>query len=104
MPRVTRASLKNVAFRDFHRENGVLFTVQWCRGRVSGATCVVSKKTAVRATERNQLKRKVRALMKEWGGADTTLVIVTIKKPATTATFEELREEFFLLLARIPLS
>ncbi len=71
---------------------------------MSGATCVVSKKTAARATERNRLKRKVRALMREWGGADTTLVIVTIKKPATIAAVEEFRRELLLLLARIPLS
>lgn len=106
MPKGSR--LARIDFKSFgrgaRREHGRFFTLT-AVFRASGGTraaCVVSKKTAARAVDRNRIKRRAReALRAELREitAPLSLVLYT-KKEALDAPFSELAADIRQLIAR----
>ncbi len=66
-----------------------------------GFACVVSKKAARRAVDRNRIKRRVRAIIRESVLPKSSVLIVYAKAGASRATMDELREEIATLLRRL---
>lgn len=76
---------------------GVGVVSQRIRG---GFACVVSKKVARKAVDRNRIKRRVRAIMREVTLSGPLVVIVYAKPGASHATMQDLREDIMALLGR----
>lgn len=89
--------------RGFKRVHGTLFSLSF--GSIPdrahpGAACVVSAKTAPRATTRNRIKRLCRtALSPLVSGLVAPAVVVCIaKKPAADASLADVRRELAALM------
>ncbi|OHB18826.1 MAG: hypothetical protein A2854_03125 [Parcubacteria group bacterium RIFCSPHIGHO2_01_FULL_56_18] len=88
--------------RGFKRVHGTLFSLSFGsipERAVPGAACVVSAKTAARATTRNGIKRRCRAaLLPVMRDLKSPFVLVVIaKKSAAGASAADVREEISLL-------
>jgi ribonuclease P protein component len=91
--------------RGFKRVHGTLFSLSFGsipERAVPGAACVVSAKTAARATVRNGIKRRCRvALSPIMRTLKSPLILVVVaKKPAADASSAEVREELLILLRK----
>ena len=91
--------------RGFIRLQGRLFSLSYgtLPGRTaSGAACVVSKKVAARAVDRNRIKRRSRAILETFARSakPAAVVVAYAKKGAADASFEETRADLESLLAR----
>lgn len=91
--------------RGFKRVHDTLFSLSFGlipERTVPGAACVVSAKTAARATTRNGIKRRCRAvlapLMREL--KSPLVLVVVAKKPAAHASSAEVREEITSLMRK----
>lgn len=82
------------------RVSGTFFVLsQLSLQDVDGFSCVISKKTAPTAVERNRAKRRARTAFLAAGGGRGAYVI-GIRKPALAAPHHELVRELSKLLAR----
>lgn len=91
--------------RGFKRVHGTLFSLSFGsipERVIPGAACVVSAKTAARATVRNEIKRRCRtALAPIMRELKSPLVLVFVaKKLAAAASSAEVREELSSLLRK----
>jgi ribonuclease P protein component len=91
--------------RGFKRVHGTLFSLSFGtipERTMPGAACVVSTKTAARATARNTIKRRCRTslaqVMKEL--TSPLVLVVVAKKPAAEASSAEVRGELLSLLRK----
>lgn len=82
--------------------SGRLFNIQKLpySGSEARFSCSISKKVASKATERNRVRRRVRAAFRDVAKGPGLFVIV-IKKPALLAAYDELREELKLAYSKI---
>ena len=97
--RLTGAEIRSV--RSPRRLHGDLFSVTLSPSSSGGArfAFVVSKKVAVRATDRNLIKRRCRAIVQsEIQGARPGAYIFYAKKPTAQATYQELERDLKALL------
>ncbi len=62
-------------------------------------SCIISKKVAQKAVERNRIRRRVRALFRE--AAKPGLFVIRVKKQACDAEFQELRKEITSLIMKL---
>ena len=87
--RLARADFSSL--KVFFKESGKFFTLTVAKAHDEGAkfACVVSKKTAHRAHERNLIKRRCRAAIREVS-LPSAYFIFTAKKSARTADFAEI--------------
>lgn len=108
MPRGTR--LTRVGFKDFtsrsRREHGRFFTLALVlRNDTKGprAACIVSKKVATRAVDRNLIKRRARAaLAPALRGVSVSLSIALYaKKDALHASYKEVADDIAHLMSRV---
>lgn len=65
-----------------------------------GVTVVVSKKVSPKATERNRLKRRIRAILAEHGKETEGAYKVIVNPEAKNLTFKELKKEVEVQLAK----
>ncbi|MEK7106935.1 MAG: ribonuclease P protein component [Patescibacteria group bacterium] len=91
----------------FRRERGELFILSF--GALDGqktaetkASCVVSKKTAARAVDRNSIKRRWREAMREClsSAPSPCVLIFYAMRPAKGASFAEIKKDVAALVAR----
>lgn len=86
------------------RLQGAYFTLSYSLkdGSKAGFSCVVSKKTAAKAVERNLIKRRCRAaalpLVRTLPGG---MYICTAKKGASIATYRDLAADIRSLLSKV---
>lgn len=100
---VMRAGLSHQehALRPEKAASGRFFTIQ----RLAGTgdqfrfSCVVSKKVAQKAVDRNRVRRQARAAFRHL--ALSGLFVIHVKKPALSVTFQELREEVGVLAKKL---
>ncbi len=105
--RISHADFKLIEDARFRRERGAYFSLS--HGRLSGArgnrlrvACVVSKKVAIRAVDRNFVKRRcldaVRNLLA--GDKEPFALIFYANKNAKTASFEEMKADINKLIEK----
>jgi len=110
MPRkntLTHADFVRVEKAKFRRERGSFFILSYgtLTGRMSqesGSSCVVSKKTAARAVDRNLIKRRCRDAVRQclpMVPASSILVFYAMK-PAKGASFADIKNDVAGLVAR----
>lgn len=104
--RLSRADFQNM--RAFKRVPGSFFSLSYgtIPGRTaSGAACIVSTKAAVRAVDRNTIKRRVRALLVDFvkTAPSPVVVIVHAKKAAAEASFADIQKELGNLFSKVNL-
>ena len=111
MPRknsLTREDFVRAGKAKLRRARGALFILAF--GRLPGqktaeikASCVVSKKTASRATERNLIKRKWREAMRSnlSGIPAPCMLIFYAMRPAKDASFADIKIDVEALVARV---
>jgi ribonuclease P protein component len=109
MPRkntLTHAEFVRADMARFRRERGSIFILSF--GTLPGqkptdlkATCVVSKKTAARAVDRNLIKRRWRAAMSQClSAAAPSALVFYAMKPANGASFEDIKSDVQALVER----
>ncbi len=81
--------------------SGRLFTIQRLpfQGDTARFSCVVSKKVARTAVDRNRVRRRVRAAFRPL--VVTGLFVIHIKKPALAAPFTEIARELAELSKKV---
>jgi len=110
MPRknsVTHADFVRADMAKFRRERGSLFILSFgtLPGQKQGdlkTTCVVSKKTALRAVVRNLIKRRWRNAMRQclsFAPAPSTLIFYAMR-PASSASYEDIKKDVAALVSR----
>ena len=103
--RVTRSVTKDVPSAHIRRIHGAFVVLAYATLPSGGArfTCVVSKKTARLAKDRNRIKRRVRAIVREvLAKFDAPLLLIfNAKPPAKTASGAALREEIAGIMGRV---
>lgn len=98
--RLTVADLK--AFRPERRFSGALFSLAIGKAARTGAACVISKKVAPRAVDRNKVKRRVKAALSPHLSALFPAAYVFYgKSGAADASFAEAKRDIEKLLHRI---
>lgn len=98
--RLTVADLK--AFRPERRFSGELFSVAVAKALRTGFACVISKKVAPRAVDRNTVKRRVRAVVSpHLASLPPAAYVFYAKSGAPVATFAEVKRDIEKLLQRI---
>ncbi len=102
--RVTRADF--VHMERGTRAHGTLFSATiapMSPPRVSAATCVVSKKVAMRATERNRIKRRCREALRRHVNEfpKQTILVLYAKKAAVEAPFADVERDIRSLIEKI---
>lgn len=93
------------SFRPLNRAHGTFFSLSYGPLEGADAKCavVVSKKVAIKATDRNLIKRRARGvLLPLMGKAAPAGVILTAKKGAKEASFQDLSEDVRRLFAKVP--
>lgn len=93
------------SFRPLNRAHGTFFSLSY--GPIEGADAkcavVVSKKVAVKATDRNLIKRRVRGiLLPLMSKAAPAGVMLIAKKGASGASFQDLSTDVQRLFAKVP--
>ncbi len=71
--------------------------------QVRGFACVVSKKAARKAVDRNRIKRRIRAIFQKIIPSlpHPTVVVVYAKSGASNAQIDDLRKDIYPLLTRL---
>lgn len=109
MPRkntLTHADFVRAEKAKFRRERGAFFILSF--GVLSGqktaeikASCVVSKKTAMRAVDRNLIKRRWRDAMRPHLSAlPASVFVFYAMKPAKDASYADIKEDVAALVSR----
>ncbi len=85
---------------------GVFFTLALGEvpGRsLSGFACVVSKKVARKAVDRNRIKRRIRAIFQDVVPrfSNQTVLVAYVKAGAAKATMQDLRNDMDILIRRL---
>lgn len=85
---------------------GVLFDVAFLPSAgAAQVACVVSKKAALRAVDRNRVRRRVRAVLVDIRGSlKPYRLVFTAKPPAKTADFASTKADIVALVARADVS
>lgn len=98
--RLTRADFAGM--RGFKRLHGRFFSLSFGElpGRGPGAACVVSKKVAARAVERNRIKRRCRSVLGRLMHAASPVFVLIAKKGAGEASFADVSADIESLIAR----
>jgi ribonuclease P protein component len=96
MPKLHRLTHADfTALKTLRRENGKFFTlaVSHSPHKKAQFACVVSKKTALRANERNLIKRRSYAAIRENLPREGFAYVFTAKSSAKEATFAEIADD-----------
>ncbi len=103
MPKEYRLSVADLkVFRPERRLAGEFFSLGIARSDRRGAACVVSKKVAAHAVDRNTVKRRVRAiLMQELPLLSPATYVLYAKKGVVEATFVDVRSDLVKLFRRV---
>ncbi len=98
--RLTRADFAGM--RNFQRLHGRFFSLSFGElpGRGPGAACVVSKKVAAKAVDRNRIKRRCRAVLSKHVGSGRSIFVVIAKKGVASASFADVSSDIESLIAR----
>ena len=86
------------------RLNGRFFSLLVVSGEKSAkCACVVSKKTAARAVDRNKIKRRCRDILAKRIGSlqKPAALVFSAKREAKAATFSELEHDIEALLSKL---
>jgi ribonuclease P protein component len=85
------------------REQGKLFTLTVAKSPDNKPqfACVVSKKTARRAHQRNLIKRRCRAAIREFTPKPPFAFVFTAKRTVLDSGFEAIREDVRALIVKI---
>ncbi|OGG70009.1 ribonuclease P protein component [Candidatus Kaiserbacteria bacterium RIFCSPHIGHO2_12_FULL_53_13] len=105
---ISRSDFKLIEGANFRREHGALFSVSFGvlpskNSSVTKAACVVSKKTAARATDRNLIKRRCREAARECL-REVKLPLALIfyaKRAAHSASYAAVKEDIELLIKKV---
>jgi ribonuclease P protein component len=102
MPRINRLTVADLkAFRPERRLSGTYFSLGVARSAHAQVACVVSKKVAMHATDRNKVKRRARAVISARLATLLPLQYVFYaKKGAAQALFSEIQEDLVALIKR----
>lgn len=102
MPKKYRLSVADLkVFRPERRLAGEYFSLGIAGADRLGAACVVSKKVAARAVDRNTVKRRVRSiLITELPHLSPATYVFYAKKGVVEATFADIRKDISKMLAR----
>ena len=108
--RLTRADFTKLRSARVRREHGGLFSLTVSPlppsaggGSASGGkyACVVSKKVASKAHERNLIKRRCRAAIQELRVSKPLALVFTAKRAVRAALYQEIAEDVRRLLTRV---
>jgi ribonuclease P protein component len=95
-----RAEFKS--FKPLTRQHGKFFVLGVGRSETGPRyACVVSKKVALRANQRNLIKRRCRAAIREVALAGKYAYVFTAKRAALEATYQEILSDIRTLSARV---
>ena len=98
--RLTVADLK--AFRPERRFSGTFFSLAIGKRSRTGVACVVSKKVAPRAVDRNQVKRRAKAVLASLlSSLSPAAYVLYAKSGAVDAAFLEVKRDIEKLVTRI---
>lgn len=102
--RLTRAAAKETARVSLRTLHGAYFSLAYAPATRLRATCVVSKKVATKATQRNLLKRRCRAVLSRALKEEVRPVSLFLRaKPgAALVPFLSLKEDIVKLLQKLP--
>ena len=109
MPRknsLSRTDFKALEAVKLRREHGNFFALSW--GALPSLengpkiACIISKKTAHRAVDRNLVKRRCRAAARQLlsSGKVDQVFIFTAKHTAARASFKEIKQDVTALIAK----
>ena len=103
---LTHAQLASLARTPTRRYQGTYFSLSVAPlpgSDVPRAACVVSKKVSLRASDRNLIKRRCRAVLssKITHIESPVALVLNAKREALSATFAQLRDDIDRLLSRI---